>query len=284
MSRVRNWCWTVNNWDDTHVTAVTDMPNVNYTVFGKEVGESGTPHLQGYTEFSKQLRLSACKKLLPTAHWEPRAGTREQAREYCMKDGDVTEIGRWAQKRGRRTDLEDAMSEVKEGKSELELAESHPATWARNYRALERYRRLVTKKKDWKPVVKVYYGPTGVGKSRQAREEMPDAYELSSEWWDGYDGHADIIIDEFNGWIPLHMLLRILDYGSLNVPIKGGMVPFRGRRIIITSHYHPTEWYSDTSRYPELERRLDEVIHFGLDQRLGGNTGITSDPPPTLAI
>lgn len=58
-------------------------------VIGAEVGESGTPHLQGYVEFKvKQRPLSKMKGTIG-AHWEVSKGSRIENYEYCSKDGDV---------------------------------------------------------------------------------------------------------------------------------------------------------------------------------------------------
>ncbi len=59
---------------------------VTYTIVGKETGESGTPNLQGYVVL-RNSRLSAMKKLLPKAHWEPAKGNTDQNVEYCSKAG-----------------------------------------------------------------------------------------------------------------------------------------------------------------------------------------------------
>jgi hypothetical protein len=44
-----------------------------------------------------------------------------------------------------------------------------------------------------------YHGSTGTGKSRAAREMNPGYYlkELN-RWWDGYDGHDCVLIEEFH--------------------------------------------------------------------------------------
>ena len=61
-----------------------------FIIFGKEVGANGTPHIQGYTEFSSQRRLAVWKRIIGVrAHIEGAKGTRAQNTAYCSKDGDV---------------------------------------------------------------------------------------------------------------------------------------------------------------------------------------------------
>ena len=83
-----DWCFTLNNPDDlssVFAYKVGKWP-ITYAVHQKEMAESGTPHYQGFVIFKKKQRFTAVVKLLPKAHWEKRKGTREEARDYCMKD------------------------------------------------------------------------------------------------------------------------------------------------------------------------------------------------------
>lgn len=111
-----NWCFTINNYSDNHETILKDMvPAVaRYIVFGREVGETGTPHLQGYVQFINKKRLTQIKKMagFETAHLEPMmARDPRQAAEYCKKDKIFTEAG-VMDTQGQRKDL-------------LQLAESY---------------------------------------------------------------------------------------------------------------------------------------------------------------
>lgn len=59
---------------------------VQFIIWGDEIGESGTPHLQGYIEFFKRQRhRRVCRILGGRAHVERRHGTAEQAITYCRK-------------------------------------------------------------------------------------------------------------------------------------------------------------------------------------------------------
>lgn len=279
--RARNWCWTIFNYNDETEASIAKWGRVRYTTYGKEHTAAGRPHLQGYTEFLKPLRPSALKKLHPTAHWERREGTRDEARNYCHKeDPSPVEIGDWELSKGERTDLQTVKEKIDEGATEADIADEFFGTWCRNYKALERYRALKRKRRT-KPRVVVMWGPTGTGKTYRAAEMGgEDAYWLDSRWWDGYDGHETVIIDEFNGWIPANRLLRVLDRYPIRVENKGGSRALEATTIIITSHFHPAEWYSDQDRWPELERRIDELIHLEHGTEVPGNT----EPAPVPTV
>lgn len=92
---------------------------------------------------------------------------------------------------------------------------------------------------------------------------MPNAYwKPYGEWWDGYDGHEDVIIDDFYGWLKWSFLLNLLDRYPLMLPNKGGYCECKIKRIIITSNKSPEEWYPSKEDKTPLLRRIDETTHF----------------------
>ena len=106
----RNWVFTLNNPTAEQKQAIADLCNgdtVTYAVVGREVGASGTPHLQGYIRFNTNQRFRAVRNRIRGAHVERARGTAQQNREYCTKDGDFDEYGELPPGPGRRTDLED---------------------------------------------------------------------------------------------------------------------------------------------------------------------------------
>lgn len=258
----RNWCFTLNN------PTTVDLPfddSVQFAVWQKERGENGTEHLQGYIEFKKVRKLAGLKKLFPTAHFEPRRGTQQQAIDYCRKD-DTRIEGPWQfgepKAQGKRNDLEEIKRKLDSGCSIIQIAEEHFSDFVRYSKGFREYKRLKTIKRDWKTEVVVYWGPTGAGKSRKAYEENPGAHwKSNSMWWDGYDGHETVVIDEFYGWLPFNILLRILDRYPLTVETKGGHVEFVAKKIVITSNHRPEDWYKNVDVSP-LMRRLDTIEYM----------------------
>lgn len=84
------WCFTLNNYTELETSSIVSIitENCKYAIVGKEVGESGTPHLQGYIEFKKKKRplsVFSCKRI----HWEKSKGDREDNYNYCSKGNDI---------------------------------------------------------------------------------------------------------------------------------------------------------------------------------------------------
>lgn len=125
MSRVKRWCFTLNNWTTLEYDSLfprdavgsrTLHPLLEFICVGKESGAGGTPHLQGFCSFKERSRLSACKRLCSRAHWEV-ARSIERAIEYCKKENDFLELGDkpFESQQGRRNDLALFKSAVKNG-------------------------------------------------------------------------------------------------------------------------------------------------------------------------
>lgn len=298
---VRNWCFTYNHpeHDADEVTQMLIHAGALYVVFQHEAGDPkngtiGTPHYQGYVEFDTKHRLAAVKKMITsTVHWEKRLGTREQARDYCMKDdtriAGPFEYGSWRQKRGARTDLLDMHAAVRSGASRREIVNQYPVTAAQYPQGLALYFATHDTTRVGAPTVNLLYGPTGCGKTRLVYDECEDLWVqpigAMGTWCDGYDGQANVLFDDFAGKLSkwsLVDILRMLDRYTVRVPIKGGFVQWLPSHIWLTTNIHPRHWYNWSTReqqYPALARRIDNVFIWNAE---GTDRFDFERPPPSL--
>jgi len=133
MSSSKNWCFTLNNYAEADVTRLSSLGNtVDYIIFGKETGDSGTPHLQGFVVFRSRKRLSAAIAVLGQCHCSI-ARKISNSIEYCKKEGDFTTFGSEpVQTPGQRNDLESFKEAVKSGTTNLkDLRELHSEVMAK---------------------------------------------------------------------------------------------------------------------------------------------------------
>ena len=279
-SRVRNWCFTLNNprQDELQdIISFAESKDCKYLIIGHEVSKDGsTPHLQGYLEGAKKFRLTGlrtCCRGFSRGHLEKRKGSASQASEYCKKEGNFTEYGSLSRERqGRRTDLEEIQDSIINGSSDLEIANNNFSKWVVYRRSFSQYRRLVRNTpRTWKSVVVVLWGQTGCGKTRFVFDqcgETPPWIHGGDRWFDGYEGHKYALLDDFDGsQLEFRLLLRLLDRYPMQVPIKGRFVNWAPRKIYITSNTDPAGWYNhgcDRS-HNALLRRLDIVNHITKD-------------------
>lgn len=277
----RNVCFTINNYKTSEINKLEKL-NCEYIVYGFEVGDEGTAHIQGYVEFKSSKLFSVCQNQIgKRAHMEARKSTAAKAADYCKKDKDFVERGTIS-KQGKRNDIETIREMVNEGKGMREIVDE--VSNFQGIRIAEKLLQYKEKKRNWKPTVVWYWGPTGSGKSRRAHEEFPDAWVSgrSLEWWEGYDGHEDIIIDDFRGdFCKFHELLRILDRYEYRVMVKGGSRQLLAKNIVITSPYAPEGVYKTREDVAQLLRRIDWVIELEAAE-VGGNTSEKDFHTPTI--
>lgn len=90
--RSRGFTITLNNYSEDEYNNILHIAQLHTEkwIFGKEVGESGTPHIQGYIYFKNGKTMQAIIKLFKNQriHFERALGNGEQNYNYCSKDGD----------------------------------------------------------------------------------------------------------------------------------------------------------------------------------------------------
>lgn len=268
MEKTRNYCFTWNNPSEDAPITIRDI-GARYCIYQLEEGEAGTPHLQGLLIFKSQKSFSSVKLLLPLCHLEQCRNVAASIK-YCSKEEGrlepPVEIGE-RPNQGRRSDLETIANDIVSGTSIMDVAKNDPAVFVRNFKGLQALSNIFHSKRNWEMDVQVYTGTTGTGKTRKAFEIAPNAFwKEKADWWDGYMGEEDVIIDEFTNDVPIGVLLRWLDRYPLRVPVKGGFVPFVAKRIFITSNIPFEEWYPNARQEHKLalRRRITKITTFAL--------------------
>ncbi len=260
---------------------------MQYLVYQEEIGESGNYHLQGYCEFTSALVLGTAKALLggERVHLERRMGSAQEAIAYCKKefndDGsdkrlahtEVFEEGEPRQP-GKRTDLDAFKNAVQSGKRKRDLIDDHLIVFARYPKLYD----IINSKRPYReepPIVTLLIGPTGLGKSRYVYDKYKGDDELyqtplsnGTMWYDTYDGHQFVLIDDFAGkasHMHLTTLLKLLDRYPQLVPTKGSHTWFYPTHVYVTTNILPKDWYTWESRgeqYLALERRFQSTLLF----------------------
>jgi len=258
----RSWCFTLNNWSEGERTKLWEYPCV-YMVLGYEKGKEGTPHIQGYVEFSSCKRFQTLHNFNERIHWERRKGTSQQAADYCKKDGAWVERGLLSHQ-GKRNDIH-FLTDMLEDKATIkEVALADPSTFVKYYKGLEKFHFLVQDDRTEPPYIEWRWGRTGTGKTRGAIEKHPHSYYIKdgTKWWDGYANEEAIIIDDFDAqcW-PFRDFLRLTDRYKYNGQTKGGYDKINSSHIYITCEYHPSHFWVD-NELEQIVRRITKIIEI----------------------
>lgn len=101
--RTNSIVFTLNNYSEEECVSIKNSitsltGHLHFAIVGKEIGESGTPHLQGFVRLKKSFllardgSLSKWRSLIPAlarAHMEPAYGSDQDSENYCSKEGNL---------------------------------------------------------------------------------------------------------------------------------------------------------------------------------------------------
>jgi len=270
--RFTRFVFTLNNYTDAEYDSLCQMMNVKWMVIGKEVGQQGTPHLQGAVILEKQTSLRTLKNTpgLTRAHMELMKGSPEDSLAYCSKEDPKPFVKGSLPEPGKRNDIHVACDLIKSGRPLKQIAEEVPATVVRYHKGLIYLRTLLLEGRRDKPTVFWLHGKTGTGKTRSAVEfgTLFERFWMSScnfRWFDGYDGQEVVIFDDLRSdSLEYNTLLRLLDRYCLSVEYKGGYASWIPKFIIITAPIMPQDCFSykPNDDIAQLMRRIDHIIDF----------------------
>jgi len=230
----------------------------------RELGDGGFDHWQiFFITRSKESTRSLASKWSPiVGHWEL---TRSSAAEsYVWKEqtrvGEQFEYGTKPLRRNNGHDWD----AVKQLAIENKIDEIPSDLFIRYYRTFQIISSDYCQPLAIERICKVFYGPTGSGKSRRAWAEAGlEAYckDPRSKFWCGYRNQKHVIIDEFRGGIDIAHILRWTDRYPVNVEIKGSSRCLLAESIWFTSNLHPNQWYPelDAATSDALIRRLEII-------------------------
>lgn len=269
------------------------LKDLVYAIFGLEVcPETRRPHIQYFCYFKKrQTRTGLGKTLGIKPHAEAIKGTPQENITYCSKDGDFMELGdksklptcgnKGGNGRGRSNSSSEsrelAVCTFKKRRTLKSLFDINVSY--NNLKLVEALAKFEEPRATNADAVHViwFFGPTGVGKSRAA-ESITDGKAfrpISHKWWEGYDGHRAIIIDDYRkDFCKFHELLKMLDIYPYRVETKGASRQCLASIFFITSPLSPEAlWEGRVAEdLEQLSRRVHTVVEFLKEPALGSQT------------
>ena len=86
----KNWVMTFNNYPEQIFKILEEnlIPLCDKYVFGKEVGEQGTPHIQGAFVLKSKMRQDTIWKLIGSKCYLDKMKGKWNAQKYCVKQGN----------------------------------------------------------------------------------------------------------------------------------------------------------------------------------------------------
>lgn len=222
----------------------SSIPGLQSGVYQRErCPKTGREHIQFYFEFSRRLRFSQVRKMLPGAHVE-RCRNIEASRKYASKEESrIAGPFLIGQDRKRKSTV-DVLSQLKSSRV-TDVLDDNPHLW-RSVQCMQRVSvvYLNLNKRSERTFLCYVYGDTGCGKTYMMHRFMSVSrvyWHNGSQWWDNYAQEPIVVVDEYHGQFDHRLVLRLGDRTPMQVPIKGGFVEFNSFMVVFLSNLPPEQ-------------------------------------------
>lgn len=269
--RFKNWIAVLNNWSQPEYDSLVEKfeARCSFGIIGKEVGETGTPHLQCTFVVKNAMTFTAVKSMLQNGriHLEVCRQVFNSI-EYCKKDNKYETFGEPPKSKEEKGEASkrywlETLNNAKAGTYELidpKLQVVHAKTleWIRNKHVMSNRPSDLTEFENvW------IYGPSGCGKSRWVRNEFPVFYhKLLNKWWDNYpqdSSEVSVLIEDVDPdscqWMSNYLKVWS-DYYSFTAEVKGSSTTIRPKRVLVTSNYDIQSCFPRPQDHLPLIRRF----------------------------
>lgn len=193
--------------------------------------------------------MAHLKKHCSKSHFEI-VKVNNGADAYCNKEDTRVEgpweFGKKPINRASKADWDAVWKDAAEGKLEGIPADIRVRCYTQIKRIEKDHMTVKGEAADCKGIW--IHGESGVGKSRYARDNYPEAYKkLANKWWDGYQGETHVLLEDLDphhACLGYHLKIWADRYHAPG-ETKGGQVPLTFEKLIVTSQYRPEEIFTD---------------------------------------
>lgn len=285
VKQLRRVFLTWNNWNEDFkdkeeaYNYFKQLPHIKAFLIGFEVGEQGTPHIQGVFQFTCSKTFETLRKYFRNNHIE-QIYDLKSAVEYCKKDNDFMEFGKLT-RQGQRSDIEEFTQAIISGYSDMELLLEFPVQSQRFLQNIDRIRQMSLNEyysNNLRHNLKAIFisGNAGVGKTRYVyqRHDIKDIYRVCSyeNPFDNYKSQKILVLDEYNNQLNIQLLLNILDIYPLLLPARYIDKWACYEQVYVISNYDFEDLFGiyDETIYQAVKRRFhlitDRMTEINVDE------------------
>ena len=239
--KFRLFCVTDFECDAEFVKKFYETENVIWLKYGIEKTKEEKKHFQMIIYFKSPHTIKSIIKKLKPRHVEISKGNIEQNDLYVSKDGDVTEYG-VKPTQGRRKDLKELMTDLKNGTELEKIADENPAQWLQYRKGFAEYKLMKEPKRKWKTNIIIFSGNMNKCENEAVRLKATRV-DKEEKFMMNYDGEDLVYFHRFDPrkWDE-GLFYDIVGNNPYKIRVPYGSRNWKPRTVIFITNFEKDAW------------------------------------------